>query len=73
LKQGRNLLRFMRGSEESGVGVGGMAGIEPVPEGVGVARLAASLSLGAGSAFEGFGASPAPLRGPEVAPIKWTQ
>ena len=29
-----------------------MAGIEPVPEGVGVAGLAAALSSGAGSAFE---------------------
>jgi hypothetical protein len=32
-----------------------MAGIKPVPEGVGVAWLAASLSPGAGSAFEAFG------------------
>jgi hypothetical protein len=31
-----------------------MAGIEPVPEGVGVAGLAASLSVGAGSALEAF-------------------
>ena len=33
-----------------------MAGIEPMPEGVGVAGLAASFSPGADSAFVGFGA-----------------
>ena len=36
----------MRGAEKRGVGVGGMGGIEPVLEGVGIAGLAAAFEAG---------------------------